>query len=209
MEVKDEAKAESLNPTEKTQSQNKPREELSEPVLDKRTERLVGLMRETGKALTERQLPPTEDERIADRFRAGHLLQDPNRGLELLGIFLMLSEAEQQKFWENVEAENEWEAYLTGGPTPKHWHRAAKKPPLMRPQDVSRGDVLSLEEALRRLGRVRVKDNEWRALCPAHDNHHRLSLVISESEFKPGEPVFYCYAGCTHQQVKDALMERL
>lgn len=96
----------------------------------------------------------------------------------------------------------EWERYLAGGDEPSWW-RKKRRPPLMQPASPSA--ALSLEETLNRLGRVRPKGDEWHALCPAHEDRHR-SLIISESDYKPGEPVFFCYAGCTHQAVKDALL---
>lgn len=111
---------------------------------------------------------------------------------------------EDEKFWEGVADEAEWENYLAGGPEPRHWNRGKRPAPTLRPPVYS-ADVLTLEEALNRLGRVRVKGREWSARCPAHEDRSP-SLIVSESSFKPGEPVFFCYAGCTHQQVKDALL---
>jgi hypothetical protein len=127
--------------------------------------------------------------------------------------FLLLDETDQEPLWDYVkecvegdERDRYWEEYLQGIHEHPPWHTPPRPRPTMRPALLP-ADGLTLEEALRRLGRVRERRNEWLAYCPAHDTHH-YSLVVSESDYKPGTPVFYCYAGCTHQQVKDALLAR-
>ncbi len=163
MEVKDEAKAESLKPTEKSQSQKRVGGKIR--FLDRETQRFPG-----------------------------------EREWTLIAL-------DDEKFWEGVADEAEWENYLAGGPEPKHWRRT-NKPPTMRPSYPVSSTRLSLEEALGRLEKVRRTGRRWKALCPAHEDHSP-SLIVAESPDWSGYPVFYCYVGCTHQQVKDALMERL
>jgi hypothetical protein len=77
--------------------------------------------------------------------------------------------------------------------------------PLLTPPGSVADGVLTLELALDRLERVHRRGREWTAFCPAHDTHHR-SLVVSESKYKPGTPVFHCYAGCSHEAVKAAVI---
>lgn len=113
---------------------------------------------------------------------------------------------EGERLWTVDMAPNEWENYLNGGPEPRHWHREPKRPPIMAPPVFSR-DGLSLGEALNRLGRVRAAGpGRWRARCPREHNRRDAFLIVGEHTYKPGEPVFYCYAGCTHQAVKEALL---
>lgn len=146
--------------------------------------------------------PPRD---IRERLKDGQLLFDPAKGGEFAEIFSTLSEEEQEKFWANVAEENEWEHYLAGGPEPKHWHRE-NKPVTMHPTNPVSPTRLSLEQALSRLERVRRTGRSWSARCPAHEDQSP-SLRVAESPDWPGYPMFFCYAGCTHQQVKDKLMD--
>jgi hypothetical protein len=63
---------------------------------------------------------------------------------------------------------------------------------------------LTLAEALERLERVRKTPKGWAACCPAHEDAIP-SLVISESDSRPGEPVFHCFAGCQWADIVGAL----
>jgi hypothetical protein len=64
---------------------------------------------------------------------------------------------------------------------------------------------LTLEDTLDRLGRVRrVGPGRWTARCPAHEDRNP-SLLVSENEARPGEPVFHCFAGCDWRAVMEAL----
>lgn len=123
--------------------------------------------------------------------------------------FAVLDVTDQEKLWGNVQLEAARENWMAGGPGDERF--AGDRRPPLRPitmvPPLPYSGSLSLEEALNKLGKVRAKGREWRAYCPAHETHH-YSLVISESKYKPGEPVFFCYAGCTHQQVKDKLLEK-
>jgi len=152
------------------------------------------------------QEPPWEPTPVADRLRDGQLLFDPNGGPELLETFMGLSDEEQEKFWGNVQEEIEYEKWVVGDrDDPPGPPKTNRKPPTMRPPSPS--PALSLEETLSRLERVRRMGNQWKALCPAHEDRNNPSLIISENSYKPGEPRFFCYVGCTHQQVKDAVMQ--
>jgi hypothetical protein len=57
--------------------------------------------------------------------------------------------------------------------------------------------ILTLEDALDRLERVRRKPGGkgWTALCPAHDDRSP-SLLVREHRDRPGWPAFHCSAGC-------------
>jgi hypothetical protein len=62
---------------------------------------------------------------------------------------------------------------------------------------------MMLETVLTRLKGVKPTGaNQWQALCPAHDDH-RPSLCISQTE--DGKILLYCQAGCTYEQVCEAL----
>ncbi len=63
---------------------------------------------------------------------------------------------------------------------------------------------LTLAEALERLKRVRKTPKGWTACCPAHEDTIP-SLVVSESDSRPGEPVFHCFAGCQWTEIVEAL----
>jgi hypothetical protein len=54
---------------------------------------------------------------------------------------------------------------------------------------------LTLAESLKRLERVRKTPKGWTACCPAREDA-TPSLMVSESDDRPGEPVFHCFAGC-------------
>lgn len=111
-----------------------------------------------------------------------------------------------EKLWTVDIEPSEWENYLKGGPEPSYWNRKPKRAPIMRPPDLSR-DCLSLEETLNRLERVRVSGlGRWRARCPLEHTRRDSFLIVGEHSYKPGEPVFYCYGGCTHAEVKAALL---
>lgn len=72
---------------------------------------------------------------------------------------------------------------------------------LLPPPEVGR---LTLDEALARLERVRKTSRGWTARCPAHEDMVP-SLLLSESELRPGEPVFHCFAGCDFRLIREAL----
>jgi hypothetical protein len=60
---------------------------------------------------------------------------------------------------------------------------------------------LTLSDALARLERVRrAGDERWTARCPVHEDRSP-SLVVEERRERPGEPHFYCYAGCDWRAV--------
>lgn len=58
-----------------------------------------------------------------------------------------------------------------------------------------------LYDILDRFEWVREYGGQWRAKCPAHDTHHR-SLVVAVGE---RGILFYCYAGCSQEQILDAV----
>jgi phage/plasmid primase-like uncharacterized protein len=62
--------------------------------------------------------------------------------------------------------------------------------------------MITLEDFLARLKRVRRCGGGWVALCPAHDDH-TASLSIGRSE--QGKVLIHCFAGCTYESVIDAL----
>lgn len=67
---------------------------------------------------------------------------------------------------------------------------------------------MKLETLLERLEGVKqINENEWIALCPAHDDV-RPSLAITRSTKHPGEGVTHCHAGCKHAAVMAALNGR-
>ena len=64
---------------------------------------------------------------------------------------------------------------------------------------------LTPAEALERLEGVRrAGEGRWTALCPAHEDSSP-SLIVSESDVRPGEPVFHCFAGCDWRLVVETL----
>jgi hypothetical protein len=63
---------------------------------------------------------------------------------------------------------------------------------------------LTTEDALPQLKKVRKTRNGWTALCPAHEDT-TPSLSITESEVRPGEPIFHCHAGCHWTRVLEEL----
>ncbi len=66
-------------------------------------------------------------------------------------------------------------------------------------------DILTLEDTLARPENVRpAGPGRWTARCPVHEDRHP-SLIVSENEARPGEPVVHCFAGCHWADVKDAL----
>lgn len=65
---------------------------------------------------------------------------------------------------------------------------------------------LTLDAALDRLQGVKLAGPaRWRARCPAHGSERQRSLLVSESEARPGEPLFHCFAGCHWSVVMEAL----
>jgi hypothetical protein len=65
---------------------------------------------------------------------------------------------------------------------------------------------LTLDAALDRLEGVKLAGPaRWRARCPAHGSERQRSLLVSESEARPGEPLFHCFAGCHWRVVMEAL----
>jgi hypothetical protein len=88
-----------------------------------------------------------------------------------------------------------------------HLVKFFRPPPPPKPVSLRYGsNRLTLDEALERLERVRTKANGmgWTALCPAHEDR-TPSLLVSESNTNPGEPFFYCSAGCDFRAIKNAL----
>lgn len=63
--------------------------------------------------------------------------------------------------------------------------------------------MADIEKLLGRLEKVRGKEPTWRALCPAHDNKHTLSLKISKAP--DGKILIHCFAGCGAADVLEAI----
>lgn len=64
-------------------------------------------------------------------------------------------------------------------------------------------DNLSLDTILSRLENVRsAGKDKWQALCPAHDDHNP-SLSITRGD--NGKPLLHCHAGCSYEQICQAL----
>lgn len=59
-----------------------------------------------------------------------------------------------------------------------------------------------VQSLLERLGRVQATGNGWKACCPAHDDHNP-SLSINEGD--DGRALLKCFAGCTVEEVCDAV----
>ena len=60
-----------------------------------------------------------------------------------------------------------------------------------------------LDTILSRLEKVQpAGQGKWQALCPAHDDHHP-SLSIKQGD--NGKPLLHCHAGCTYEQICQAL----
>jgi len=142
---------------------------------------------------------------IAERLKDGHLLvgETPEEAAEIAEVFCSLTEEEQAKFWANVKHEIEYEEWVSGE-REHHPDYSPKKRPTMKPPIYS-PTALPLEEALRRLGRVRVRGDEWVAACPVHEDRSP-SMVVMEHKDYPGEGFFWCYAGCTHLQIRAKLL---
>ncbi len=141
----------------------------------------------------------------------GQFVWDEENGAAVAEAFLTLDETDQQKLWDGVREYADRENWIAGEdveepgrPVEKPKRRTMMRPPIFSP------DCLSLEETLNRLDLVRPKRDgrrdAWTARCPAHEDRSP-SLLVSENDFKPGEPMFFCRAGCSHQQVKDAVMQ--
>ena len=64
--------------------------------------------------------------------------------------------------------------------------------------------MLTAEEVAAALGGKR-SEKGWKAKCPAHDDKHP-SLAISSGE--DGKALVFCHAGCTKDEVWNAVMER-
>ena len=60
-----------------------------------------------------------------------------------------------------------------------------------------------LDTILSRLEKVQpAGPGKWQALCPAHDDHHpSLSVKLGDN----GKPLLHCHAGCTYEQICQAL----
>jgi CHC2 zinc finger len=111
-------------------------------------------------------------------------------------------------FWLLVrfDAEHEWDRLQHGWALERtqqerKQRRRAARARLLPPPPPGR---LTTLEALERLERVRKTAKGWSACCPAHEDA-TPSLLVSESDARPGEPVFHCFAGCHWQAVRDAL----
>jgi putative DNA primase/helicase len=59
-----------------------------------------------------------------------------------------------------------------------------------------------VDRILEQLSGLKQRNGYWMALCPAHHDHHP-SLSIKEGE--GGKPLVYCHAGCSFEQVMDAI----
>lgn len=60
-----------------------------------------------------------------------------------------------------------------------------------------------IEKLLGRLQKVKGDGPTWRALCPAHENKHTLSLKISQAP--DGKILIHCFAGCGAADVLEAI----
>jgi hypothetical protein len=120
-----------------------------------------------------------------------------------------LDDARDERFWRLVrfEAEHEPErldyyAELDRAEAYRKSQERKRRAAVLLPQAPGR---LTLEQALDRLERVRpAGPGRWTALCPAHEDKNP-SLLVSENEGRPGEPVVHCFAGCHWTAIKDAL----
>lgn len=63
--------------------------------------------------------------------------------------------------------------------------------------------MAEIEKLLDRLEKVKGKGPTWRALCPAHENKHTLSLKISQAP--DGKILIHCFAGCGAADVLEAI----
>ncbi|MCX7992351.1 MAG: hypothetical protein N2651_01650, partial [Fimbriimonadales bacterium] len=67
----------------------------------------------------------------------------------------------------------------------------------------NRADALRLESILPHLQRVqRLSSGEWLACCPAHDDREPS---LSLRELADGTLLWHCHAGCSQEQVGEAL----
>lgn len=69
--------------------------------------------------------------------------------------------------------------------------------------DASNYTESPVKELLNRLDDVRAIGNQrWRARCPSHDDN---ALPLDIREGKDGSALIHCFAGCTKQEVVDAI----
>ena len=86
--------------------------------------------------------------------------------------------------------------------------RNTKRPPSLAYSELEMATMKSIKmlvaEVARRLGgeKARQVGRGWLTCCPAHDDRNP-SLSLSEGN--NGGFVFYCHAGCTQEQVLQAL----
>jgi putative DNA primase/helicase len=69
-------------------------------------------------------------------------------------------------------------------------------------REVSGRFRMTVEEVVSRLKGVKRTGKTWIALCPAH-NDHKPSLSVKSGD--NGRVLLHCFAGCTHEQICDAL----
>ena len=63
--------------------------------------------------------------------------------------------------------------------------------------------VMSVDVVLARLDRVRGRGPRWRAICPSCGGKNTSKFVITESD--DGVVLVKCFAGCTFEQIIEAL----
>ena len=62
--------------------------------------------------------------------------------------------------------------------------------------------MITLDEVLSRLDKVKKCGSEWKALCPAHEDIN-ASLTVREGD--DGKILFRCHAGCSYAEIMTAL----
>jgi hypothetical protein len=120
-----------------------------------------------------------------------------------------LFEANPDGFWRLVRFEAEHEpdrldyfAELEGAERDRQAQERKRRAVSLPPPGPGR---LTLEAALDRLEGVRRSGSgRWRARCPTHGSDRQRSLLVTESEIRPGEPIFHCFAGCHWAVVMEA-----
>src|SRR5215212_9218955 len=69
-------------------------------------------------------------------------------------------------------------------------------------EDASNG--ISLDDILSRVENLtRDAGGQYRADCPAHESQSKRSLHLTEAD--RGQPMVYCFAGCTYEEVLRAV----
>jgi hypothetical protein len=121
-----------------------------------------------------------------------------------------LRRANEDGFWRLVRFEAEHEpdrldyyAELDRAEAQRKSEERKRRAALLPPPGPGR---LLLDESLERLECVRpAGPNRWRARCPTHGSKQQRSLLVSENEARPGEPVFHCFAGCDWRSIAESL----